>query len=310
MATVNDTWWLSCNVNTAVHVLDLFDWKFQDTFDPDTKDPKLPSTIVNLVGGDEKGGATLNKPKKGGWTDKKLAEIFAITNELPTPTPTAQPTQSSTSNNRTDPADTAPPGADMGSSSGGSSGQTESPVGAIAGGAVGGLVFGMLLVGGIFWWKRRKYAKKLQAAVELHGYSSGQHPQYPEMMGTLAGGEAYPLPQELNAGYVPSEMSAGHVQGGGSYYAPGKLDSDGSGHEMHRPPSTTTADVAPKTESYASVVSPMSPPLPAPPHPHVSSDSQAVSPYPVEHVPRSDPPSPGPDATVRTALIPRKGLPS
>ena len=77
----SDNHWLKWNEGTKVHVFDTYDWKFKSEFDPDNKGSKVPLPIIELVGGNNTGGATLNQPKAG-WDDPALGPIFSIGNEL------------------------------------------------------------------------------------------------------------------------------------------------------------------------------------------------------------------------------------
>ena len=81
-ATTDNNFWIECNNFTSVHVFDTYDWVFKPEFDPDTKGSKVSPTIVNLIGGNDTGGATLKQPEAG-WDDKALDIIFSIRNELP-----------------------------------------------------------------------------------------------------------------------------------------------------------------------------------------------------------------------------------
>ena len=77
-----ETLWFECNRGTKIHVFDTFDWEFKSEFDPDNQGPKVPPSIVKLVGGDETGGATLTQPEAG-WGNPYLGPIFSIRNDFP-----------------------------------------------------------------------------------------------------------------------------------------------------------------------------------------------------------------------------------
>jgi len=176
-AVVNDTWILKCNMNTAVHVFDTYDWTFKTEFDPDNKDSKVPPAIVDLIGGDERGSATLRQPKDG-WGTQELGQVFQIRNQLP-----ANVDGSTNSTNKTTST------SDQENTNGGDINKS-----AIAGGIVGGFV-GFGLLGLLFWWRRRQGAEQTAPPPELEAYGPPQ-----EL-------EAYRPPQELQA-YEPPEMAA------------------------------------------------------------------------------------------------------
>jgi len=70
------------NMGTAVHIFDTYDRTFKVEFDSDNKGSKVSPAIVDLIGGDEKGNATLQQPKSG-WDTKELGRVFQIRNQLP-----------------------------------------------------------------------------------------------------------------------------------------------------------------------------------------------------------------------------------
>ena len=149
-ATGDDKWWIECNKDTAVHVFDTYDWEFKSEFDPDNKGPKVPTTIFNLVGGDDTGGATLKKPEAG-WNYEALDAIFSTRNELPPeeklPFPPASP--SITTNPQ----------------------MTKSNKNAVIGGAVGGACMAAFIVSILVFCIKRKRNPSLSESkeAELHG---------------------------------------------------------------------------------------------------------------------------------------------
>lgn len=90
-APTNNSYWSTCNQGTTIHVFDTYSWEFKPEFDPDNKGPKVPPTIVDLIGGNNSGAAREHKPKKG-WDDMALGDIFSIRNQpLPEESPKPDP---------------------------------------------------------------------------------------------------------------------------------------------------------------------------------------------------------------------------
>ena len=256
-ANVNDTWFLECNMGTAVHVFDTYDWTFKDEFDPDNKDSKVPSAIVDLVGGDEKGNAKIQQPKAG-WDNKALGSIFQILNQLP---PDSTDSVTNTTSN--------PLPRETGSNDGQNQNveqkneSTNNNTGAIVGGVVGGLAGLGLLLGLFFWWRKRQNTSvhETQPALpELGGNGYSGAPPYYDSPYNAPSGPHVP-PQELQA-YEPPEM------GGAGYYAPAKLD-----HEQGHPEGVDPSSEYPITpelqqqqtqvsSSFMSPVSPVQSPVP------------------------------------------------
>ncbi|KAF8422747.1 hypothetical protein EV426DRAFT_165093 [Tirmania nivea] len=259
-ANVNDTWFLECNLGTAVHVFDTYDWTFKDEFDPDNKGSKVPSVIVDLIGGDENGNAKLQQPKAG-WDTKVLGSIFQTRNQLP---PDDEPTISVNNTTSTN-SSTHETGSNDGQNANGS-GDPKSNTAAITGGVVGGLVGLGLLLGLYFWWRKRQSAGAVhvsqQALPELgaNGYN-GAPPYYDS-----ASRGPYMPPQELQA-YEPQEM------GGTGFYAPAKLDQEQEHPEdvdMNSPTPSSVYPITPESQqqqlqvspSFMSPVSPVQSPVP------------------------------------------------
>lgn len=178
-ATAGDNWWMQCNKGTAIHVFDTHDWEFKPEFDPDNKEPKVPPTIFNLIGGSETGGATLKQPNAG-WDDAALGTIFSIRNELP-------------------PEETQPPEGSQPLPSNPKQ-VTKSNKNVIIGGAVGGVCVVALAVGIlIFSVKRCRKPSHDQPEphnVELHGTSRNYYGSY-----------------ELPANYEPKEIGSDIIGG-------------------------------------------------------------------------------------------------
>ena len=262
-ANVNDTWFLECNMGTAVHVFDTYDWTFKDEFDPDNKGSKVPSAIVDLIGGDEKGNAKIQQPKAG-WDNKALGSIFQTRNQLPP----------GTTDSVTNTTSKTPPPRETGSNDGQNQNEgntTESKsnnTGAIVGGVVGGLAGLGLLFGLFFWWRKRQDTSAHETQPVLpelggNGYS-GAPPYYDSPYN--APSVPYVPPQELQA-YEPQEM------GGAGYYAPAKLDNE-QGHpegvDMSNPPPSSVYPITPElpqqqtqvSTSFVSPVSPVQSPIP------------------------------------------------
>ncbi|RPB29667.1 hypothetical protein L211DRAFT_32788 [Terfezia boudieri ATCC MYA-4762] len=208
-ANENDTWFLECNMGTAVHVFDTYDWTFKDEFNPDNKGSKVPSAIVNLIGGDEKGNALLQQPKAG-WDNKALGSIFQTRNQLPPDESTNSVTNVTATNSQ--PHQT---GSNDGQNMNGeNTNEPQSNIGPIVGGVVGGLAGLGLLLGLFFWWRKRQgvSTQGTQPAIpELGGNGYSGAPRYYD-----APRGPYMPPQELQA-YEPQEI------GGTGYYAPAKL---------------------------------------------------------------------------------------
>jgi len=170
----------NCNIGTAVHVFDTYDWTFKTQFDPDNKGSKVSPTIVDLIGGDEKGNATLQQPKYG-WDTQELGRVFQIRNG-----------GSTNSANKTS---TASP-LDRPNVDGGDINESKNSIGAIAGGIVGGFVGLGFLLGLLFWRRKRQGAEKT-ALPELG--ASGYNGRPPQEL------QARPPLEELPA-YEPPEM--------------------------------------------------------------------------------------------------------
>jgi len=115
-----------CNMGTAVHIFDTYDWIFKAEFDPDNKGSKVSPAIVDLIGGDEKGNAKLQQPTYG-WDTKELGRVFQIRNQLPATGPNVD---------------------------GGDMDESKSRSGVIAGGIVGGFVGLGFLLGLLLWWRK------------------------------------------------------------------------------------------------------------------------------------------------------------
>jgi len=175
----------NCNMGTAVHVFDTYDWTFKAEFDPDNKGSKVSPAIVDLIGGDEKVNATLQQPKAG-WDTKELGRVFQIRNQFP-----------ANGNSSTNPANKTSTNSplDQPNMDGGDMNESKSSSGAIAGGIVGGFVGGFLL-GLLFWWRKRQGAEKT-ALPELG--ASGYNGRPPQEL------QARPPLEELQA-YEPPEM--------------------------------------------------------------------------------------------------------
>ena len=246
-AAVNNSFFLKCNMGTAVHVFDTYDWTFKAEFDPDNKGSKVPPAIVDLIGGDEKGNAKLQQPKDG-WDTKELGPIFQIRNQLP-----ADVDGSPNSVNKTTSSTDSPPyQEDQQKKDGSESGSND---GAIAGGTVGGFVGLSLLLGLLFWWRKRKSAEKT-ALPELSANGAPQELQ------------SYKMPQELQA-YEPPEM------GETGYYTPAKLaqkqeHSEGMGMNYNPPPKSVYSITPELRQQQLQVSPPLMPPVspvqsPAPP---------------------------------------------
>jgi len=183
---VNQSHFSNCNMGTAVHIFDTYDWTFKAEFDPDNKGSKMPPAIVDLIGGDEKGNAKLQQPKYG-WGTKELGRVFQIRNQLP-----ANGGGSTNSVNKTS---TNPP-FDRPNVDEEVMNEPKSSSRAIAGGIVGGFVGLGFLLGLLFWWRKRQGAE--QTALTELGASdyNGRPPQ--EL-------QARPPLEELQA-YEPPEM--------------------------------------------------------------------------------------------------------
>jgi len=239
-ATVNEPWFLQCNIDTAVHVFDTYDWTFKAEFDPKNKDSKVSPAIVDLIGGDEKGNAKLQQPKAG-WDTKELGTVFQVRNQLP-----ATVDDSTNSANKTTSTSTnSPPYQTDRQNTDGDMKESKSNTGAIAGGVVGGFVGLSLLLGLLFWWRKRQGAE--QTAIPELG-ANGPPPHYHPPHST-----PYMPPQELHA-YEPPEM------GGGGYYTPTKLAqeqerSEGMDMDYHPPP-TSEYPISPEVQQKQLQVSP------------------------------------------------------
>ena len=61
----------------------------------------MPLAIVDLIGGDEKGIATLRQPKAG-WDTKELGLVFQIRNQLPTTVDSSTNSANKTTSTSTD----------------------------------------------------------------------------------------------------------------------------------------------------------------------------------------------------------------
>ena len=231
---VNDNF-LRCNMNTAVHVFDTYDWTFKTEFDPDNKGSKVPPMIVKLVGGGAEGNATLREPKDG-WGTEKLGQVFQIRNQLPANVDGPANSANKTTSTSTDSLPYQTRYGDQQNTNGGDIKESKSNSGAIAGGIVGGFV-GLGLLGLLFWWRRRQGAEQT-ALPELgpHGYNEAS--QELQAYGPPQELQTYGPPQELQA-YEPPEM--GEIR----YYAPAKLaleqehpDPEGVGRDANAPPAS------------------------------------------------------------------------
>ena len=275
-AVVNNTFFLKCNMNTAVHIFDTYDWIFKAEFDPDNKGPKVPPAIVNLIGGDEKGSATLRQPKAG-WDTKELGQVFQIRNQLPATVDGVTNSTNKTTTGYGDQENTN--GGDINES-------------AIAGGIVGGSVC-LGLLGLLFWWRRRQDTEQTalpelgpngynEASQELQAYGPPQElqvcgpPQELQVYGPPQELQAYGPPQELQAYGPPQELQAYEPpeMGGIRYYTPAKLAQEQEhpeGVDMNdNPPPASVYPITAELQqqqlqvspSFTSLVSPVQSPAP------------------------------------------------
>lgn len=244
-------------MGTAVHVFDTYDWTFKAEFDPDNKGSKVPSAIVDLIGGDEKGNAKLQQPKAG-WDNKGLGSIFQVRNQLlPTDT-NSNGTQSNSTHHETGSNDRQNP-------NNGTTDESKSNTAAIAGGVVGGLAGLGLVLGLLFWWRKRQSAGTgAQPALPELGGGASAPPYYDSPYN--ASSEPHMPPQELQ-GYEPQEM------GGAGFYAPAKLENElehPDGVDMNNPPPSSVYPITPELQqqqlqvspSFVSLISPVQSPVP------------------------------------------------
>lgn len=200
-ATAGDNFWTECNLGTAIHVFDTYDWEFKPEFDPDNKGSKVPSTISYLVGGDDTGGATLSQPTAG-WDYEALSTIFSIRNQLP-PSPNLNIT--------------------------GSPRETTSNKSAIIGGAVGGVCAVVLIVCILIFFAKRWKASQpaelgaIRSRSELEGISS--RTELPETTNRAYELYAYEPPEmggDAVGGYVREKEAAHfiHPSSGSSTTSP------------------------------------------------------------------------------------------
>ena len=269
-AVVNNTMFLKCNMNTAVHVFDTYDWTFKSEFDPDNKGSKVPPVIVDLIGGGEKGSATLRQPKAG-WDTKELGRVFQIRNQLPANVDGSTNSANKTTSTSTDSPPYQTRYGDQQNTNGGDINKSKSNSGAIAGGIVGGFV-GLGLLGLLFWWRRRRGAE--QAALpELGPNGYNEAPPYYSPHNTPS--KPYMPPQELQAYGPPQELQAYEPpeMGGIRYYAPAKLAQEQEhpeGVSMNNPPPASVYSTTPELQqqqlqvspSFMSPVSPVQSPAP------------------------------------------------
>lgn len=197
-----DNYWLECNKGTEVRVFDTYDWEFKPEFNPSNKGPKVPPSIVQMIGGNSTGGATLKKPKAG-WDNPALGPIFLTRNELLPDPPVTTP-----GGNMTFTSDLP-----SGSTSSAAQNTAKSNKGAIIGGVVGGICVAAVVVGVlIFFLKRRQKSNQALSTAELQGAELR-----PELQGNHVYAGPYNTPQELQ-GYEPQEMGVAP----GGHYAPVK----------------------------------------------------------------------------------------
>ena len=194
-AGTTDNFWWECNKGTKIHVFDTYDWDFKTEFDPDHKGSKVPSPIVNLIGGSDTGGATLTQPEAG-WDTAALGPIFSTRNELPPPDLSSSP--SATNEPSTTASTTTPKTA-------------KSNKGAIIGGVIGGCFCALVVGVVIFFWKRRRQEPSAGAdfRAELHGADFIAELQTAGPRAEMQGHNNYndyPSPNELQA-YGPQEIS-------------------------------------------------------------------------------------------------------
>ena len=174
--------WTECNKGTKVHVFDTYDWEFKPEFDPDNKGPKVPPSIVELVGGNDTGGATLNQPKAG-WENSDLGDIFSTRNQLLQDPPSQSP---------------SPPNAPGGSTSN---------KGAILGGVIGGicvLAVSILII--MFFWKCKK-SGQADFQAELEGPPSRAELRGAHLRVELQGAE---LRAELQGAELRAELQGNY----------------------------------------------------------------------------------------------------
>ena len=201
-SSVESNWLIQCNINTSVHVFDTYDWTFKAEFDPDNKGSKVPPAIVDLIGGDEKGNATLREPKDG-WGTEELGQVFQIQNQLPANVDNSTHSTNKTSTS-TDSAPSQTRYEDQQNTNEGDINESKSNSGAIAGGIVGGFV-GLGLLGLLFWWRRRQGAEQT-ALPELGPNGNNETPPHYSARNTPS--KPNTPPQELQAHGPPQELQA------------------------------------------------------------------------------------------------------
>lgn len=175
-----DNFWLECNKGTKVQVFDTYDWEFKPEFDPLNKGPKVPPTIVKLIGGNDTGGATLNQPEAG-WDIPALGSIFLTRNQIPLDL-------SNTTFHTSFPS---------GSTLGEAQNTAEPNKGAIIGGVTGGICVIALTMGVLIFLKKRQRSSP-EPRAEL---------QHTDLKVELQGNHYNNTPHELHA-YEPPEIAS------------------------------------------------------------------------------------------------------
>ncbi|KAF2838525.1 hypothetical protein M501DRAFT_1004268 [Patellaria atrata CBS 101060] len=136
----------------------------------------VPERIYSVIGGDANGGATLTAES---YNTPSITALFNSD-----PTSTSSPSDSGDESND---RPTDDPNSDSGSGS---------SAGAIAGGVVGGVAFVGIILGVLFFWRRRK--AKIQAKAAVSPVMEHKPPPY------------YQMTAELDTGRPPVELMGDH----------------------------------------------------------------------------------------------------
>lgn len=183
-------------------VFDMTSLKFTHEHDPKDHEYSLPLTLYDLLGGNDKGGATLLTPEKG-WASKALEEVFFGAEEeedrsggntngggsgtgtgtktrlqLPTISPNNAPPPTSDTTQQTSLPSTSSP-----------------PIPAIVGATVGATVALIALCAALFLCYRRRKRRAVELSSSYHPYApfSRSVSSRPSFEKSHYGGSSYPL---------------------------------------------------------------------------------------------------------------------
>ena len=171
-----------CNQSyPPIKVLDTSTYTWQTHFQPDGLEYSVPSVVTAIVGGDSKGGATINQPKAG-WKNPDLGTIFSQT----LPRDTYVYPSSSKNNSAPNPAP-KPQGSSV-------------STGAIAGGVVGGAIALALICVAIWLCTRKRKQRRNGQGGSANNWTK------PELGGHEIGRGSRAFPGELEPNRPPAQL--------------------------------------------------------------------------------------------------------